>query len=438
MRSFALLGTVLLSATAFAEFELDRLVTLHNERQTMDGYLYATKHLKEMEGEPEFDYYYAMLAIDSGNSGQGVFALERVLALQPNNRAARLELARGYFMLEEYDRARQEFKQVLKSRPPKPVQAKIERYMDAIRLKSGRYRTTSQGFVELGGGYDSNVNAAPSDEFITLGALDVRLNASSVKKSDAYGALLALYRFEMPLAQGRSLFVSGALDYRGYDKEQSFNNGTLRLNGGMIFLHEQDRYQWDAQVSQYLLDGEGFRNAAGLNGQWRRRLDQQRQLSSFAQLSKLDYPVDSVRNSSSVLWGLGFTENFNARLSPVLFMNGYLGLEKPDDSSLEAKATAERDYFGLKAGAQFTLTAKSTLSSSLSYQRSQFGAHLDLTDDKQNRADDYINVSADWAWLFAKEWSLRGRASYLVNDSNSALGRYDRLYGDLRLRYEIN
>ncbi|MDQ7074697.1 MAG: tetratricopeptide repeat protein [Gammaproteobacteria bacterium] len=433
-----LIGTALLSAPAVAEFELQQLVQFHTERQTMDGYVYATKHLKEMEGDPEFDYYYAMLSIDSGNSGQGVFALERVLALQPNNRAARLELARGYFALEEYDRARHEFKQVLKSRPPSQVKAKIERYMDAIRLKSGRYRTTSQGFIELGAGYDSNLNAAPSDERISLGALDVRLNANSVKREDGYAVLSGLYRFNRPLTQGRSFFVSGALDYRGYAKEQTFDNGTVQLNGGMVFIEKQDRYQWSGQLSQYLLDGEAFRNTAALNGQWRRRLDQQRQLSSFAQLSKLDYPVDSVRNSSGVLWGLGLTENFVSALSPVLFVNGYLGLEKPDESTLEAQATAERDYFGLKAGAQFTLTPKSTLSSSLSYQRSQFGAHLDLTDDKKNREDDYINVSADWAWLFAKEWSLRGRASYLVNDSNSALGRYDRLYGDLRLRYEIN
>ena len=74
-----------------------------------------------------------------------MFALERVLAAQPNNHSARLELARAYFILEEYARARQEFEAVLALDPPASVVSKIDRFLNAIRRKEGRYRTTGSG-----------------------------------------------------------------------------------------------------------------------------------------------------------------------------------------------------------------------------------------------------------------------------------------------------
>ena len=52
--------------------------------------------------------------VDSGHAGEGVLALERYLLQFPGNTAARVELARAYFVLGEYVRAREEFENVLR------------------------------------------------------------------------------------------------------------------------------------------------------------------------------------------------------------------------------------------------------------------------------------------------------------------------------------
>ena len=110
---FVALSILLSFKTHAAEnFNLKHLQSLFVSYQRQAAYDYAMKHIKQMEGDPYFDYFYGVSAIDTGHASEGVFALERVLLLHPNDHVARLELARGYFILEEYARSRQEFEKV--------------------------------------------------------------------------------------------------------------------------------------------------------------------------------------------------------------------------------------------------------------------------------------------------------------------------------------
>ena len=60
----------------------------------------------ERLGEPEFDLLFGIAAVHSGHAAEGVLALERFILVQPRHEAARLELARGYFLLGDDARAR--------------------------------------------------------------------------------------------------------------------------------------------------------------------------------------------------------------------------------------------------------------------------------------------------------------------------------------------
>ena len=181
-----LLTTVALAA----DFDLQHLQTLFNSYQREQAYHYASQYLAEKEGDSTFDYMYGVAAIDDGHASQGVFALERVLMQFPDDHLARLELARGYFILEEYARSRQEFEKVLTVNPPKGVRDTTETFLEQIRLKEARYRTTTGGSVALGLGSDSNVNSSTDDsnpygDDIPPFALDT----TSLQQSDTYTEL---------------------------------------------------------------------------------------------------------------------------------------------------------------------------------------------------------------------------------------------------------
>ena len=111
---FVALSILLPFKTHAAEtFNLQHLQSLFASYKRQAAYDYATQFVKQMEGDPYFDYFYGVSAIDTGHASQGVFALERVLLFHPKDHVVRLELARGYFILEEYARSRQEFEKVL-------------------------------------------------------------------------------------------------------------------------------------------------------------------------------------------------------------------------------------------------------------------------------------------------------------------------------------
>src|SRR3546814_19492098 len=73
-------------------------------------------------GDPEFDYQLGMAALDAGRYGEAVIALQRVLAVQPNNAPARAELARASALHRDIDTPRAAFPPVLTDpSPPAPV-----------------------------------------------------------------------------------------------------------------------------------------------------------------------------------------------------------------------------------------------------------------------------------------------------------------------------
>ncbi len=145
----------------------DEVKALLDKGNAAAAYALGKNHPDQL-GNPQFDFYFGVAAIDSGHAGEGVLALERYVINFPNNVNARLELARGYFVMGDDLRAREEFNAVLTAKPPAPVVANIERFLDALRSRESTYRTTTGLFVEAGFGYDSNVNGGVGSANINL------------------------------------------------------------------------------------------------------------------------------------------------------------------------------------------------------------------------------------------------------------------------------
>src|SRR5664279_6041913 len=91
----------------------------------------------ERSGNVDFDYNFGLAAVESGNTTRGIFALERVLAVNPNNTMARSVIAKAYFKSGETDTAKIEFKNVLDQQPSKELANAIESYMAAIDKSLG-------------------------------------------------------------------------------------------------------------------------------------------------------------------------------------------------------------------------------------------------------------------------------------------------------------
>ncbi|HNZ57047.1 MAG TPA: tetratricopeptide repeat protein, partial [Methylophilaceae bacterium] len=112
-------------------------------------YVGAYKLLEPLEevhaGESDFDYLLGVAGVESGNVTRGVFALERVLATEPNHTDARTEMAKAHFKLGEVESSKLEFQNVLDQKPSQEVTSAIARYVTAIDKSLG-LTTTFGGF----------------------------------------------------------------------------------------------------------------------------------------------------------------------------------------------------------------------------------------------------------------------------------------------------
>ena len=106
---------VFLTHDAFADAVIDEARELVSSGQTQAAFALLDPLEAERSGDPEFDYLLGFTALDTGHPMRAVFALERVLAVEPTHDLARAEIARAYFIMGERATARKEFQTVRES-----------------------------------------------------------------------------------------------------------------------------------------------------------------------------------------------------------------------------------------------------------------------------------------------------------------------------------
>ena len=181
----------IVGAIAFAPLFLhaaapDDMKQMLESGRAADAYALAKQH-PELLGDPAFDFYLGVAAGETGHAGEAVLALERYILQYPENIAARLQLARAYFVLGEDARAKEEFEALLALNPPADARATIDRFLEAVRLRETRYKVSSGLYIEAGIGTDSNVNGGPSDPNLFLPNLGpVVLAQSAARQGDRF------------------------------------------------------------------------------------------------------------------------------------------------------------------------------------------------------------------------------------------------------------
>ena len=447
------------SASVIAEQKADLtdIRAAYVSGQYQQVYDLALPQLDVAEGDPEFDLYYGVAAVDSGHVNEGVFALERVLLVQPDNLRARLELARAYFLLREDSRAQQEFAEVLAQQPSANVRANVQRFTDAIRLREGRYRPSSTAFVEAGIGYDSNVSSATDSDLLLFGFLP----STSSENSDNFIYVRGGGSFNKPFSPGRSFFTNVDVQSRHNLNDDEFDTNYINAVAGLSFIEGADRYRISLQGQKYnvgesnleealLSDSDdAFRQMFAVNAEWQRTVNRATQVSLFGQLADLHYPGagSEIRDSWQLTVGVGAThvvsndEAWVKRFKPVIFGSSWVGMEHSDGRSDLSQSQADREFAGMRGGIRIIPTAKLSLDVSATYQWTEYNAANAIVVNSSGaitREDDYYLLSVGAKYLLTDSIAVGGELSYTTADSNVALNDFDRTQARGYVRYNFN
>ena len=404
--------------------------------QSQQAYQLGQFHQDDLEGTPDFDFFYGMAAIDTGRIAEGTFALERVLYSNPKFQTARLELARAYYMLGQYPLARRHFQTVLDVSPPVSVIQRINAFMRLIDQAERQQQARWLAFAEVAGGYDDNVNYATANETFNSPTLGQGTLAKDGRaQSDWYNDAKAGVGYYYPLDRKTTLYGRVDLSDHNIVSSHAFDTFTYTMQAGVIHKLDGDNTlsgQWIHQ--QHSVDGARYREMNGLAGNWMRVLDRKSSVQLGGSYLNLVYNDLDNKDAEEYNFSIGYNRQvplFGQSLIQARFSFGY---DEPNSNSDIAKATTEKDFYGFSLAHKVPLPKDVLLTSTLSYLNSEYGSR-DLLFGK-TRQDDLLNleVKADWRW--DKHWQLSLSSGWRDQNSNIEIYDYDRSFVRMGVRYE--
>lgn len=425
------------SLLAQADQTLDQAAELIKQKNFKPAYELLEPFESERAGEIDYDYLLGVAAIESGQVSRGVFALERVLAQQPNHLNARTMIAKGYFRGGEAENARAEFQNILGQSDDPQLNQLIEDNMSAVNKATGQ-ATTFAAYIDGGFGFDSNINSATSNSTVaTPGVapgLNLTLTGASREQSSKYLSVAAGASFRTPLSKNLSLFGSVQGSTRTNWNESMFDPSFVDFSLGLNYKRFIDSFTIALQRNSYDIDGNRFRKSHGVSAQWQRQLDDQNQISVFAQTADLNYPQSSgVRDAQRNVVGAAWGHAFSGDKAPVIYLSGYYGEEDTDRSRFDFLSN---DFYGVRAGGQTVINYKLVAFANASYEIREY----DEQDPAflKTREDDQFDFSVGMRYLPMPGWTVRPQLSYLHNDSNIDLFDFDRTVLSVNFRRDFN
>jgi len=427
----------LFSSIACADELTDQAQQLLTENKAAEAYALLIPQLEQRAGDPVYDLLLGIAAVDSGQPTQAVFALERVLAIEPDNQRARLELARAYFEAGENEASREEFTLVKSRETSADVTRTIETYLTEIDTRISGKDSSLSFYVEATGGYDSNVNSATDTSTVAIpafGNLVFTLDDVARELDSGFYQLDAGLGFTNGLAAYENTGVFGSIkgSYRQPWQQQDFDTATADAQLGLRFGNGEDAYTASLLGQTYAIDNDINRNQAGINLQWLHMRDQATQLSLFGQALVQRFPGQETRNVNQYTLGAGIVHLINDTGAPVVYAGLYAGLDDEKDSLYEYIG---RNFIGVRAGGQYTLREDLNLVGGASYQYSRYGAVEPLFLEK--RKDHFAHIHAGLEYTVMKSWVIKPDVQYLLNKSNLPINDFRRWQAMISVRYNF-
>lgn len=394
--------------------------------------------LPQLVGNGDFDFLYGVAAINVGRVPEGLLALERHLATAPGNDRARLELARGYFLLGEFTRARSEFEFVLRYNPPGPVRARINEFLDAMQSRQAAdRRSASRLYAELGAGHDTNVNQGTwRDEVEFLFGGTVNLDGTpSQAVPDSFGSLNLGGQQMLRVSNRLSVFAGLDLEQKRNVDERNYDQGSAAAYAGFTQLALGGLWRMTLSTSHLRVGGEGYRNVLQLGTEATWSISPVTQLMAFVQYGEQRYAAASASLDGRAT-GLGLMVTRSLADLPGQPSVGLRFGYTREDNIARLRDDLDKESPLLRLFASLSPAPRWRVAVGAVFLRQSYG-DIDVVGFGTRRKDDYLAADLVVSHAIDARWSVRAEAQWSSTRSNQDL--YDARRGTvaLKLRYQL-
>jgi len=418
-----------------ADDVLDPAQALVREGRGAEAYVLLQKSEATRAGEPAFDLVFGAAALQANQPTQAVFALERVLAQQPNNGDARALIGQAYLALGELEASKQALLDAQKLAPPTVAAERISRMLGQINEIEKDLGTRVTGYVEASIGVDSNVNSATGSQTVAVpafGGAIATLAPGAVRQRDSFMGLAAGIAVRHRIDPNWALQARAGASMKLNNSLKQFDNDSLDGSIGANYEAGGNQFLVAGQVSTFSVDSTRFRDYAGILGQWRHALSQTSEASVYVQHGRLSYPGQTLRNAHRQVLGGAWVQVLSVRMNPTVFLSGYIGEENELSANVHHLG---HKLLGARAGAEVTLSPQAVAYGSIGYEQRHYGGQEPFF--LVSRSDRQMDVQAGVRYTIAPQWTVQPSISFQDNHSNVAIFKFDRTLFNVAVRHEF-
>lgn len=400
---------------------LDELAALAADGRCAQAFELMKSIEFEMSIDTDFNLLYAHCALELGETGLAMLAIDRVLALDPGNETARFQLAQAYYTLNLLDGARREFELLLSLNPTPSLRDNIGQYLDTIAAAQPGESRSVNGYLEAGLGNDSNVTGGTSNDTILLPGLgqDFRPVANELEDGDSYGNIAAGIDGVLRLNQGNSLYAGADLSARAHGDRDDQDYLLTVLRAGYGYAWRNQSLRLGLGVGNWRFDGANYQYFDSVELEWRATISRRSQFGILGQHNRYRYQqqVDEVLDFDDSRLRFSLSRLFGKAADTILSISTDIGQE--DD--VNDRDDGQHKYYGIRLSGQMSFNNELIGFLLIESQNGDYDRINPLFSEK--RSESQNQIAAGLIWSFRENLSLR--TTLAISEIESNLSLYD-------------
>jgi hypothetical protein len=415
-----------------------------------------------LAGNPDFDYVYGVAALDAGHPAQAAVALRRAVAARPDFHLARAELGRALAAMGDLAGAKREFQVVREVRGlPALARDAMGRQIIAIdealtqigpagpqarpangpegrptRTEAPQPRTRISGYLENSIGYDSNVNAGPSNGSLLIPAFALfgpaTVSPQAMPKKSGFYELAGGLSISHTIDNDTAAFANVIGNWHPLFDNNEFRTALAGGEAGIARrVGDLGIFSVAAIGQTFMMDDRAFRNLYGAATQWRQRYADTWDASVAISWLGLEYPGQNGQDADRFTASGTLSRKWDQLpLAPVVSITGNVGREIARAAGMDFLTFT---LLGVRAAVETTWAPWLVAFLQLGYEDHRYDADYPLF--FRRRRDGLLDALAGFEVKLNERVSLRPSVHYSETQSNVDLFDQKRWITTVALRW---
>lgn len=369
---------------------------------------------------PEINFLLGRCALELKRYDEAIAAFDRVLIINPNHNRSRLELARLYSEIGQYELARTELDTVLSGQLPSNVRDTVLTFKSNLDKRLSR--STFNGVLFFGGGYDSNANNDIGNKEFLIPSFNLWINGNEkISDTSVFAMTVLNYAYDFGDRGGWSVDNS-VVGYTKSNFKESKNNLSL-FSYSLIPTWSASNYQlrFPLTYDRVYIDNKGYTYnlSSTLNGTY--TLDPISQVEGGYTYKRGYYDDDKGLDVSSHSIFTSYKKAFGE--DPIVIsLNGAYTINNEIFSNRSDVSSRGYSY-----GAEIFKAFSNQIRTSLAYMHSSTSYEDRDVLFENRRHDTRENYEVRLSKQLQSDLSVNAIMGYVQNHSNQAPYTYDKI-----------